>query len=76
MHNLRQNGTFKHFATVAQPVEHLRDKWKAWVQILASVAFLFFEFFLPCYPDEALKGPILIGVLHSFMMLIQKDIKN
>ena len=40
--------------------KHRRDKPRTWVQILASVRFLFYSvaFILLCYPCEALEGPI------------------
>ena len=47
--------------TVAQWVEHRRDKPWTWVQILASVILFLVRlcsFFL-CYPCEALEGPTL-----------------
>ena len=50
--------------TVAQSVECLLDKQKAWVRILASVIFLICSvvFFLFCYPGKVLEGPILTRV--------------
>ena len=50
--------------TVAQTVERLCDKQKAWVRILASVRFFICPsaFILLDYPGEALEGPILTGV--------------
>ena len=46
--------------TVAQLVERLGDKQRAWVPILASVRFLICSvaFFLLCYHGGALEGPI------------------
>ena len=47
--------------TVAQSVEHLRDKPRTWVQMLANVRSLMCSvaLFHLCYPCEALEGPIL-----------------
>ena len=58
---------------VAQWVEHQCDKPRSWVQILASVIFLFCSvaFFLSLLPDEALGGPISTGVCKNLTMLIQ-----
>ena len=50
--------------TVAQWVEHWRDKPRALIRILACVRFLFVPLrscFL-CYPGEAMEGPISTGV--------------
>ena len=50
--------------TVAQCVEHRRDKPRTLVRILASVRFFICPvvFFLLCYPGEALEGPISTAV--------------
>ena len=59
--------------TVAQWVEHWRDKPRTLVHILASVIFLFVplrSFFL-CYSGEALEDPISTGVCKNLTMLIQ-----
>ena len=61
--------------TVAQCVEHRRDKPKTWDQILASVIFFICSvplrsFFL-CYHGDALEGPISSGACKTSTMLIQ-----
>ena len=59
--------------SVAQSVEHRRDKPRTRVQILASVIFLFAplrSFFL-CYTGEALEGKISTGVCKNSAMLIK-----
>ena len=50
--------------SVAQLVERLRDKLKAWVQILANVRFLICSlvFSLPYYTGKALDSSILTRV--------------
>ena len=50
--------------TVAQWVEHRRDKPWAWVRILASVIFFICSvvFRCVCYPGEALAGPFSTDV--------------
>ena len=59
--------------TVAQWVEHRRDKPRKWVQFLASVIFLICSvaFFLSLLPGEALEGQISTGVCKNSTMLIQ-----
>ena len=44
--------------TVAQWVEHRRDKPRTWVQILGSAIFFPLRSFFLCYPGDALEGPI------------------
>ena len=60
--------------TVAQWVDHRRDKPWTWVRILASVRYSLFvplrSFFL-CYPSEELEGQISTGVCKNSTMLIQ-----
>ena len=74
--NCTHTSTHKHrdeYIQIYIYLVHRRDNPKTWVQVLASVIFLFCplrSFFL-CYNGEALEGPISTAVCINSTMLIQ-----
>ena len=57
--------------TVAQSEEHLRDKQKAWVQILASVRFLFVLLCSSMLSWQSIGRSNFDRGLHSLIILIK-----